>query len=115
MDPDPYPDPYWPTSGSTGSGSVKNEYGSETLLATIPFRNNKIIIFSAHQPSCPSPYDKRTLKNVPEAAVHLDPVLLRGPHILLPDLAPEGLGQDHVFHADDVTLKVKKKSSLNMI
>ncbi len=30
-DPDPYPDPYWPPSGSTGSGSVKNEYGSETL------------------------------------------------------------------------------------
>ncbi len=26
------PDPYWPPSGSTGSGSVKNEYGSETLL-----------------------------------------------------------------------------------
>ncbi len=29
MDPDPDPD--WPPSGSTGSGSVKNEYGSETL------------------------------------------------------------------------------------
>jgi hypothetical protein len=30
---DPDPDPYWPPSGSTGSGSgsVKNEYGSETL------------------------------------------------------------------------------------
>jgi hypothetical protein len=27
LDPDPYPDPYWPPSGS----SVKNEYGSETL------------------------------------------------------------------------------------
>jgi hypothetical protein len=25
------PDPYWPPSGSSGSGSVKNEYGSETL------------------------------------------------------------------------------------
>jgi hypothetical protein len=32
LDPDPYPDPYWPPSGSTGSGSVKNEYGSETLI-----------------------------------------------------------------------------------
>jgi hypothetical protein len=34
LDPDPYPDPYWPPSGSTGSGSgsVKNEYGSETLV-----------------------------------------------------------------------------------
>jgi hypothetical protein len=33
---DPDPDPYWPPSGSTGSGSgsVKNEYGSETLKAT---------------------------------------------------------------------------------
>ncbi len=34
MDPDPpYPDPNWPPSGSSGSGSgsVKNEYGSETL------------------------------------------------------------------------------------
>ncbi len=30
MDPDPDPD--WPPSGSTGSGSVKNEYGPETLL-----------------------------------------------------------------------------------
>jgi hypothetical protein len=31
---DPDPDPYWPPSGSTGSGSgsVKNEYGSETLV-----------------------------------------------------------------------------------
>jgi hypothetical protein len=31
---DPDPDPYWPPSGSTGSGSgsVKNEYGSETLI-----------------------------------------------------------------------------------
>ncbi len=28
------PDPYWPPSGSSGSGSgsVKNEYGSETLF-----------------------------------------------------------------------------------
>jgi hypothetical protein len=34
LDPDPYPDPYWPPSGSYGSGSVKNEYGSETLLHT---------------------------------------------------------------------------------
>jgi hypothetical protein len=75
--------------------------------------NNKIIIFSAHQASCPSPYDEGTPKDIPEAAVHLDPVLLRGPHILLPDLAPEWLGQHHVFHADDVTLKVKIKSSLN--
>jgi hypothetical protein len=32
LDPDPYPDPYWPPSGSSGSGSVKNEYGSETLV-----------------------------------------------------------------------------------
>ena len=33
-DPDPYPDPYWPPSRSTGSGSgsIKNEYGSTTLL-----------------------------------------------------------------------------------
>jgi hypothetical protein len=33
-DPAPYPDPYWPPSGSSGSGSgsVKNEYGSETLF-----------------------------------------------------------------------------------
>ncbi len=30
MDPDPYP--YWPPSGS---GSVKNEYGSETLVITV--------------------------------------------------------------------------------
>jgi hypothetical protein len=31
---DPDPDPYWPPSGSSGSGSgsVKNEYGSETLV-----------------------------------------------------------------------------------
>ncbi len=30
------PDPYWPQSGSSGSGSgsVKNEYGSETLVFT---------------------------------------------------------------------------------
>ncbi len=39
MDPDPYPDPYsdpyWPPSGSSGSGSVKNEYGSETLLFSL--------------------------------------------------------------------------------
>ncbi len=37
MDPDPYPDPYWPPSGSTGSGSgsVKNEYGSTTLVLHI--------------------------------------------------------------------------------
>jgi hypothetical protein len=33
---DPDPDPYWPPSGSSGSGSgsVKNEYGSETLQET---------------------------------------------------------------------------------
>ncbi len=33
------PDPYWPPSGSSGSGSVsvKNEYGSETLLAALCF------------------------------------------------------------------------------
>jgi hypothetical protein len=37
LDPDPYPDPYWPPSGSSGSGSgsVKNEYGSETLTTNI--------------------------------------------------------------------------------
>jgi hypothetical protein len=32
LDPDLYPDPYWPPSRSTGSGSVKYEYGSETLI-----------------------------------------------------------------------------------
>ncbi len=31
MDPDPDPDPYWPPTPSSGSGSVKNEYGSTTL------------------------------------------------------------------------------------
>jgi hypothetical protein len=38
---DPDPDPYWPPSGSTGSGSgsVKNEYGSETLIRGI--KNDK--------------------------------------------------------------------------
>ncbi len=37
LDPDPDPDPYWPPSGSTGSGSgsVKNEYGSETLIRAV--------------------------------------------------------------------------------
>jgi hypothetical protein len=36
LDPDPDLDPYWsPTSNSgSGSGSVKNEYGSTTLLRT---------------------------------------------------------------------------------
>jgi hypothetical protein len=28
---DPDPDPYWPPPSSSGSGSVKNEYGSTTL------------------------------------------------------------------------------------
>ncbi len=37
MDPDP--DPYWPSSGSTGSGSVKNKYGSETLLFLVLVNN----------------------------------------------------------------------------
>ncbi len=43
-DPDPYTDPYWPPSGSTGSGSgsVKNEYGSETLPLMI-MRNENVI------------------------------------------------------------------------
>jgi hypothetical protein len=32
---DPDPDPYWPppSSSGSGSGSVKNEYGSTTLVA----------------------------------------------------------------------------------
>jgi hypothetical protein len=34
LDPDPDldPDPYWPPTSSSGSGSVKNEYGSTTLV-----------------------------------------------------------------------------------
>jgi hypothetical protein len=32
---DPDPDPYWPPPSSSGSGSVKNEYGSTTLSATL--------------------------------------------------------------------------------
>jgi len=28
------PDPYWPPASTSGSGSGKNEYGSETLLYT---------------------------------------------------------------------------------
>jgi hypothetical protein len=34
---DPDPDPYWPppSSSGSGSGSVKNEYGSTTLLAAL--------------------------------------------------------------------------------
>jgi hypothetical protein len=35
---DPDPDPYWPptSSSGSGSGSVKNEYGSTTLLRRCP-------------------------------------------------------------------------------
>jgi hypothetical protein len=44
-DPDPYPDPYWPPSGSSGSGSVKNEYGSETLKKTREFRQYHCFFF----------------------------------------------------------------------
>jgi hypothetical protein len=31
LDPDPYPDPYWYPASTSGFGSGKNEYGSETL------------------------------------------------------------------------------------
>jgi hypothetical protein len=34
LDPDPNPDPYWSPASTSGSGSVKNEYGSETLATT---------------------------------------------------------------------------------
>jgi hypothetical protein len=51
LDPDPYPDPNWPPSGSSGSGSgsVKNEYGSETLasmktIAAKQKKNAKLIL-----------------------------------------------------------------------
>ncbi len=37
MDPDPYPDPYWSPASTSGSGSVKNEYGSETLVPVPTF------------------------------------------------------------------------------
>jgi hypothetical protein len=36
LDPDPYPDPYWSPASTSGSGSVKNEYGSETLVKKAP-------------------------------------------------------------------------------
>jgi hypothetical protein len=47
---DPDPDPYWPPSGSTGSGSgsVKNEYGSTTLRGTtmsLKYLQRKPLIF----------------------------------------------------------------------
>ncbi len=39
MDPDPDPDQYWPPTSSSGSGSgsgsVKNEYGSTTLVQVV--------------------------------------------------------------------------------
>jgi hypothetical protein len=39
MDPDP--DPYWSPASTSGSGSGKNEYGSETLAgtSTVPIWN----------------------------------------------------------------------------
>ncbi len=42
MDPDPDPYPYWPPSGS---GSVKNEYGSETLGNVAIFTKNFPFLF----------------------------------------------------------------------
>jgi hypothetical protein len=42
LDPDPDPDPYWPPSGS-GSGSVKNEYGSTTLVTNQYFSMRQIV------------------------------------------------------------------------
>jgi hypothetical protein len=51
LDPDPDldPDPYWPptSSSGSGSGSVKNEYGSTTLVEwteKMPAKYGRILI-----------------------------------------------------------------------